>query len=339
MFFKSDPAIKLSSFTEARSRVSKQDLEHLKLWESMLTGRAAPLSRMLKDKYKALGLNHLFTPSGFHLSAVLFPFMKLIKDKYHLYVLILMGCGLFFLPGLTALKRMLTIKTHQKVFGHHLGFIIALLMDMLFGSFQEGALSFTYSFLFLGIMYSGLKSFSLIIWFFFAQIILAYFQNADISPILLLASPVLNLLFGLAMPALFLLAFPLWDWQLFIGISLIKILQTIVGLFSSLSFNLPLIEIHSFVLIFIGLLVFRKYQWVFATFLFLSSSLNLDRESIPALPSKEFVPQGRIIETFYREKDVLVYFEDGKCRMKLVQGFWFENCSPVRRSSRRKKIS
>lgn len=338
-FFKSDQVIKLSSFTEARARVSKHDLEHLKLWESMLTGRAAPLSRMLKDKYKALGLNHLFTPSGFHLSAVLFPFLKLIKGKYHLYVLLLLGFGLFFLPGLTALKRMLTIKTHQNVFGHHLGFILALLTDMMFGSFQEGALSFTYSFLFLGIMYSGLKSFSLIIWFFFAQIILAYFQNADVSPVLLLASPVLNLLFGIAMPALFLLAFPLWDWQLFTGIGMIKILQSVVTFFSNVSLHLPMIEIHSVILILLCLFVFKKYQFAFAVFLFVSSSLNLDRESIPALPSKEFVPQGKIVETFYREKDVLVYFEDGKCRMKLVQGFWFENCSPVRRSSRRKKIS
>jgi hypothetical protein len=75
------------------------------------------------------------------------------------------------------------------------------------------------------------------------------------------------------------------------------------------------------------------------SFFLLSGSLNLDRESIPALPAKEFVPQSEIVETFYREEDVVVYFRDGKCRMKLVQGFWFENCSPVRRSSRRKKIS
>jgi hypothetical protein len=338
-YFKSDPVIKIKAFTEARSRIDKADLEHLKLWESILTGRSAPLSRLLKEKYKSLGLNHLFTPSGFHLSAVLFPFLKVIKGKYYFFILILLGSGLYFLPGLTALKRMLTIKTHQEIFGTHLGFCLALMADMLFGSFQEGALSFTYSFLFIGIIYSGLESFALIVWFFFAQIILAYFQNADISPILLLASPILNLCFGFVMPLLFILAFPLWDWQLSTGIQIIKSLQYFVGFFSTLSLKLPMIEIHFIVLIAVGFLVFRKYKLVLLSVCFLSSSLNLDRESIPSLASKEFVPQGNTIETFYREKDVLVYFRDGKCKMKLVQGFWFENCSPVKRSSRRKKIS
>jgi MFS family permease len=338
-FFKADPVIKLKSFTEARSRIPKEDLEHLKLWESILTGRSAPLSRLLKEKYKSLGLNHLFTPSGFHLSAVLFPFLKLIKTKYHLLVLIILGSALFFMPGLTALKRMLTIKTHQEVFGMHAGFCLALMADMLFGSFQNGALSFTYSFLFIGIIYSGLQGLSLIIWFFIAQIILAYFQNADISPLILLASPILNLCFGFVMPLLFLLAFPLWDWQLFTGIQIIKGLQYLVTFFSNLSIRLPMIEIHSVILICVGFLVFRNYRWALIAFVLLSSSLNLDRESIPSMPSKEFSPQGNIVETFYREKDVVVYFKDGKCRMKLVQGFWFENCSPVRRSSRKKKIS
>lgn len=338
-YFKADPVIKLKSFSEARSRVAKEDLEHLKLWESMITGRSAPLSRLLKEKYKLLGLNHLFTPSGFHLSAVLFPFLKMIKTKYHLIVLLILGAGLFFMPGLTALKRMLTIKTHQEVFGMHTGFCLALVADMLFGSFQQGALSFTYSFLFIGIIYSGLKGFSLIIWFFIAQIILAYSQNADISPLILLASPVLNLCFGILMPLLFVLAFPLWNWQLFTGIQLIKGLQYLVSFFSHLSLQLPLIEIHFMIVLTVGFLVFRKYQLALISFILISGSLNLDRESIPSMPSKEFVPRGEVVETFYREKDVVVYFRDGKCRMKLVQGFWFENCSPVRRSSRRKKIS
>lgn len=338
-YFKSDPVIKLKAFTEARARVPKEDLEHLKLWESIITGRSAPLSRLLKEKYKSLGLNHLFTPSGFHLSAVLFPFLKMIKSRYHFFVLILLASGLCFVPGLTALKRMLTIKTHQEVFGLHAGFCLALLADMLFGSFQEGALSFTYSFLFIGIIYSGLQGFSLFIWFFIAQMILAYFQNADISPLILLASPILNLCFGLVMPILFVLAFPLWDWQLFSGIQIIKGLQYLVSFFSHLSIQFPLMEMHFMVLLTVAFFVFRKYRWALIVFILLSNSLNLDRESIPSMASKEFAPQGEIVETIYREEDVVVYFRDGKCRMKLVQGFWFENCSPVKRSSRKKKIS
>jgi hypothetical protein len=338
-FFRPDPAFKLKSFAHAKSRVAKSDLEYLKLWESILTGRSAPLSRLLKEKYRSLGLNHLFTPSGFHLSAVLFPFLKIIKHKYHLLIFLLLGSGLYFVPGFTALKRMVTLKTHQNVFGIHAGFCLGIVMDMLFGSFQEGALSFTYSFLFIGIIYSGLQGVSLVIWFFIAQIILAYFQSNDVSPLVLAASPILNVCFGVVMPVLFVLAYPLWDWQLMIGVKIIKILHFLVTFFSNLTLQFPVIEIHFVILVFMGFLLYRNYQWALITLILLSSSLNLDRESIPSMPTKEFAHKGRILKTFYREKDVVVYFSDGKCRMKLVQGFWFENCSPIKRSRYKKKIS
>jgi hypothetical protein len=335
-YFRGERVIKLQSFSEARSRVNKDDLELLKLWESMLTGRAAPLSRFIKERYKFLGLNHLFTPSGFHLSAAIFPFMKLLNHKYHLLFLIFLGGAFSFLPGLTAMKRMLVIKTHQKFLGIHLGFACALIIDMFFGSFQTGALSFTYSFLFLGIIYSGLEGIGLIIWFFIAQIILAYFQNSDISPLLLLFSPILNLGFGLLMPVLFALSFPLWDWQLHTGIFLLKQLQWLVDFFSQLSFHFPFMEVHIITLFLVALILFRKWKVALITIILISSSLNLDREKAPGQSTKEFAPQGKTVMTFYSEEAVTVYFEDGKCKMKLIRGYWFENCSPRRGSNKMK---
>jgi hypothetical protein len=337
-YFPMERTIKLKSFTEARSKVATEDLGLLKLWESILTGRSAPLPRFMKERYQSLGLNHLFTPSGFHLSAVLLPFMKLLKTKHHIFVLILIGAGLFFLPGLTAMKRMLVIKTHQKVLGIHLGFVIALIMDVFFGSFQTSALSFTYSFLFLGIIYSNLKGLALIIWFFIGQIMLAYFQNSDISPLLLLFSPLLNLGFGFIMPLLFVLSFPLWDWQLHTGIYLLRILQRLVDLFSLASFEFPFVEIHSVTLLLLALILYKKRSLALITLILISSSLNLDREKSPGLGANDFTPRGKIKKTIYTDKIVKVYFEDGRCNLKLVRGYWFENCSPKRRGSKRKKI-
>lgn len=338
-YFKPDKAIKLATFEEARGRVGKEDLDELKLWESILTGRSAPLSRLMKEKYAALGLNHLFTPSGFHLSAVLFPFLKFIKPSFHLYLLLTLGVSLCFLPGLIALKRMLLIKTNQKIFGLHIGFIVALILDVFFGSFQNGALSFTYSFLFLGIIYSGLEGIGLIIWFFLGQMILAYFQNSDLSILLLIFSPLMNLCFGIMMPILFLLSFPLWNWQLYVGIKLLSFAQELVDLFANLSEALPVMEIHVVMLIMIFCILFKKFKATIFLSIFLSSSLNLDRERASGMSSNEFVPQKEIVKTIYREKEVLVYFRDGKCRMRLVRGFWYENCSPrVKGSSRNKKL-
>jgi hypothetical protein len=206
-FYKGEKTIRLERFSKVKNQYDIKDQELLELWESMLTGRVAPVSKWMKDRYKNLGLSHLFTPSGFHLSAILSPLFKIFQNtKFHFITLCLITFGLFFIPGQGALKRMSLIKLNQKIYGSKLGFVIALVLDTLFGTFQSGALSFTYSFLFLGIIYSGLEGIGLIFWFFLAQIILAYFQGTDISPLLLVLSPVLNLGFGVAMPLLFILA-------------------------------------------------------------------------------------------------------------------------------------
>ena len=335
-YFKAERSIKLSHFQDARKEVSKEDLELLKLWESIITGRSAPLSKWMKERYKMLGLNHLFTPSGFHISAVLFPFMKLLKNNLHqLGLLIVLGFGIMFLPGLGALKRMILIKSHQKVLGLHLGFVVALMIDMFFGSFQNGVLSFTYSFLFIGIIYSGLEGLGLIIWFFIAQIILAYFQGTDISPLLIIFSPIVNLAFSVAMPVLFLFSYPLWGWQLHSGIFILKLLQYPIDLFMYVSQFVPRFEIHSGAILLIAFILFKRWKLSLVLLVVFSFSLNLDRQKSPGLP-KEFVSQGLTIKTVYSEKEVKIYKSDGICRMKLVRGFWWKNCSPRRKSSRKK---
>lgn len=334
LFFKAERTIKLSSFAEAKSRVANKDVDLLELWESILTGRSAPLSRIMKDKYKVLGLNHIFTPSGFHLSAVLLPFMKFIKSRNNqLVFLSFLGCGLFFLPGFGALKRMVLIKTNQKLLSLHLGFISALLLDMFFGTFQSSPLSFTYSFLFIGIIYSGLRGLGLIFWFFIAQMLIAYFQGNDISFLLLIFSPLLNLLFTLLMPVLFFLSFPLWNWQLSTGIFLLRMIQKIVDVCADVSSLVPSLEVNIMIFLILWLFYLRQRKWILLSVLLFCSSVNSDSSKIPSLGNYEFRPQGKIIKTIYSDSDVKVYFSDGNCRLKLVRGFWFENCSPRKRRS------
>lgn len=99
-YFKGQKTFKLQRFEVAKKMSSPEDLELLELWESMLTGRSAPVSKWIKDEYKTLGLNHLFTPSGFHLSAVMLPFMKFIKNRvWQLWILIAVGATIFSMVG------------------------------------------------------------------------------------------------------------------------------------------------------------------------------------------------------------------------------------------------
>ena len=341
-FYKQDRVVKLKNFEDARSLIPKSDLDYLELWESVLTGRSAPVSKILKEKYKELGLNHVFTPSGFHLSAVLNPIMKLMRNpRYELIILILIGISLTFLPGFGALKRMVLIKGQQKIFGRHEGFIIGLLLDILWGSFQQSTLSFTYSFLFLGIIYSGLEGLVLILYFFFAQIMISYFQGIDISPLLLIFSPLLNLLFTILMPLLFLLAIPLWSWQLKIGLFLLKLTQAIVDFCAGFAMTFPTIEINIIGIIMIVFLFKQKWKILIVVCFLYCHELNQDHQRAPGFSRNDFYPQGKRHITHFREDHINVIFSDGRCRMKLVRGFWWENCSPKRRSSRKrlKKLS
>ena len=304
----------------------------------MLTGRSAPLSRLIKDQYQTLGLNHIFTPSGFHLSAVLFPFLKLIKsNKWQIALILLIGIGLSFAPGFAALKRMVLIKGHQKILGRHIGFAIALLIDVFAGSFQIAPLSFTYSFLFLGIIYSGFEGVRLIIWFFIAQMILAFFQGNDVSILLLLFSPLLNFLFALILPMLFILSSPLSAWQVETGLFFLRHLQTFVAVCAEVSLHLPLIEVNIFTLVLVAMIIFRKPRVFLLGLALFCSCLNLDHQRARTMARNEFVPT-EYVRTIYKEKYVTVIFKDGRCRMNLVRGFWYENCSPLKRSSRKKRL-
>ncbi|HXH30024.1 MAG TPA: hypothetical protein VNJ01_04360 [Bacteriovoracaceae bacterium] len=334
-FVKTFPSIKLKNFEAAKSGRPVHQRDLLELWESILTGRTAPVASWMKERYKLLGLNHLFSPSGFHLSAVLLPFMKFIKSvKLQLCFISLIGVGLYFLPGLGALKRMVMVKGGQKVFGQKQGFILALLLDVLFGSFQDSALSFSYSFLFLGIIYSGVKGLGLIIWFFLAQVLLAYFQGLFISPAILLLSPLLNAGFGFAMPFLFILSLPLSDWQVECGLFILSSLQSAVDASVTVIALIPSLEIHSGILVLLIFFLRRNWRSVLVTLLLLSSSLNLDLSKAPSVATNEFVPRGKLVNEVSNEVEMQIYFTDGNCKLRLVRGFWWEKCSPRRRSRR-----
>lgn len=336
-FFKPERSIRLSHFDEARKGLDKNDLTLLKLWESMLTGRISPVNKSMREQYKELGLNHLFTPSGFHLSAVLSPLNRLIKNhRAHLLLLFLIGLSLCFVPGQGALKRMVRIKFFQKNMGQKFGFILALVLDVLWGSFQDGALSFTYSLLFLGIIYSGLRGLSLIVWFFLAQMMLAMFQGVAISPLLLLFSPVINLCFGLSMPVLFILAYPLWHWQLHSGLFILRFLHQLVDWSTPAIASFPLWEISIFTLVLAYLFVSKKFRIFSLGLLLLSSGLNPDFQNEPKLGTYEFVPQGELKKIVSKEIEDRLYFSDGTCTRKLVRGFWWEKCSPRRKSTGKK---
>lgn len=338
-FHRSERSIKLPQFQSAKEGLNPRQKELLSLWESILTGRVAPVSKIMKDNFRSLGLSHVFTPSGFHLSAVIAPVTKILPGiRSQLILLGSIGLALTFLPGMAALKRMVLIKTGQRMTNLKTGFIGALIIDALMGTFQTQALSFTYSFLFLGIIYSGVRGLGMVIWFFIAQILLAYFQGSFISPLLLIFSPLFNSLFTLALPLLFLLSIPLARWQLEVGLFLLEGLDGMIKLASQLVQYFPALEVHIFTLMIVLTFQLRSKKLLPVFLLVYCSSLNLDTGKEPGLPRWEFAPRGKLVKIISKEEKDLIYFEDGRCERKLVRGMWWEKCSPARKRGSKLRI-
>ena len=331
-FYRAQKSLSLKNFKSKKNHLPPKDTELLSLWESMLTGKSGGLRQELKDQYQTLGLNHLFTPSGFHLSTVMLPFMKFISNKrWQLTLLLIIGLAILSLNGQDALKRMMKIKVSQKLLGQKSGFIFALVLDSLSGSLMNSPLGFCYSALFLGIIYSG--SGFLFLWFFIAQALIAYFSGNLVTPFLILFSPILNSAFAICMPLLFILAIPLWNWQMVIGLKILSLLQGLVLIAANIAHHFPLWEIQTWSIFCFALFYYGKKRILILSLAFLSGSLNLEKSSPIRIGTKDFVPRGKILRIVESEEGQKVFWTDGKCDRQLRLGIWWEKCSPKRRST------
>jgi hypothetical protein len=224
------------------------------------------------------------------------------------------------------------VKFLQQFLGLKTGFIIAFFLDLLLGSFNGSPLGFTYSFLFLGIIYSGARGLTLIVWFFIAQVLIAFTQGTLVSPLLLFTSPFINTFLALILPFLLILAWPLWHWQLNVGIFLLKLVQMLVSFFYAIVMKFPLLEVNAAILLLLIFFLFRHGRLALMACLLFTADLNTDRSKIPLPATYEWVARGEIVKT----KGNKIYRTDGICERELVRGMWFETCSP-RRGSRKKE--
>lgn len=128
------------------------------LLNAFITGNKKSISPTVKKKFDRLALSHLFTPSGIHLASLYFlllPFLKRSKNK--LVILIpLLGLSYFFTP-FHSIKRILLMKVTSVWLDQRdtfKVFVISFLWDFFLGTYSISPLSFSYSFLFLGIIIS-----------------------------------------------------------------------------------------------------------------------------------------------------------------------------------------
>ena len=211
---------------------------------SIIFGFKRGIPKSWKRKLQILNLLHLFTPSGLHFSAILFFLTPLLNklSRYHINLkkvfLISICISPFFLTGFYSLKRIALLKILSTFISRRISFFwifqLTFIIDFLRGSYFESPLSFTYSYLFLGILISqGKFSFQLMLALFTGQILLSFSQQQSIN----LLGPML----GMGVTTLFTFFFPL----LLISLLFIPFIGTIISEFLMSSF-LKVIELVYF---------------------------------------------------------------------------------------------
>ena len=177
-----------------------------KLKQSFLCGKKKRLKKATKKAYKNLNLYHLFTPSGIHLGIFYFlnaPLIKFFKNKSYIIFLIykiLLAIWPWFLPGYFSLKRIGGIHLLKllpfNISGKFL-FFIFFTFDFFFGTYSMSPQSWTYSFIFLGIVFHTYKksylNFSL--YLFSGQLLAAIFTYQNVYILSFLPSFILTAAF------------------------------------------------------------------------------------------------------------------------------------------------
>lgn len=173
---------------------------------SFLCGNKRGLNRETKTAYKNLNLYHLFTPSGIHLGIFYLmnkPVVKLasrLSPRISLIFKILLSIWPWFISGFLSLKRiggmhlikLLPINLRPKQI-----FFIFFSFDFFIGTFSTSPMSWTYSFLFLGIVFHTYqKSFiQFSLYLFSGQLLAAVFSYQEVYPLSFLPSFILTALF------------------------------------------------------------------------------------------------------------------------------------------------
>lgn len=289
-------------------------------WEATLNGNSRAISKTTKEELKALGLAHIYTPSGLHLSLILNPAFFFIKSTLIRSTVLglLLILSTLYIPSWGAVKRVLELKFSQSLLSplqieSKFVFLIVMFFDLIFGTYQDGSLSFCFSFMFLAMIYARMNFLVSAWWFFIAQIIIAIFLEQSFFLTNIIVTPLLTLIFSAIFPLLIIIrTIPPWH---FLGAEISELFLDFVHYCYKISLYIPRIEATTFLLIILFFVLFYQRKWLVLCFILLSGSLNLGENQY---------------QTNYLARKYYVVSE----RCKLEGGF--EKCSYRSRSTKRK---
>ena len=294
------------------------------LWKALVTGDDRGFSRADKKTYYRLGLGHLFTPSGVHL-ATLQPLLKYFRNLTGFFAFI--GLLSTFLPGLQALARVAWVKLVPGGAKHLWVFMTVMLLEGALVSWKLHPLSWTCSWLFLGLSWFAPPRWK-VLWFMFAQMLLCWVLQQPFS----IFAPLANLIATIPMMVLFPLtllfavipSFFIHDW---IEMALSWFHYSVL-FFDQIHTFVPALMPHAghLVLILAWLQLRDRQRWLLPILLLgLSAPVGTFKNPSPSLSKWEAVPVDGL------------WMDYLSCRQKWKGDRWEENCRPTR-NVRRQKI-
>jgi hypothetical protein len=322
------------------------------LLNAYVFGNKKGLPREVKQLHKDLSLLHLFTPSGLHLTSFLI-FFKFIFKRFKHYktfelLLLLLPFSLesFFSLKRVALYRVLQTKLKFNIYkiSTYQYFLLVFIFDFIIGNFSKSPLSYIYSFIFLGIIFSDDSPIrpSLIWSLFGGQLIIAYFQNTPI----LITGP----FFGYFITSLFTLLFPFFLISSFllptfahiIPIKISHYYLNLIELLVSLSKSIGYIDITINILLVVIILSLKnKKPLLIFSILILHSPpcINLPRSSFynPPIQMGFILPVDKkyIIKTVATPRGSKQSYTNGLiCYFKVFDSFYTRKCKWRRANSK-----
>lgn len=316
---------------------------------AFIEGDKKEIQRKKHNLFKDLGIFHLFTPSGLHFSSILVlliplrkPLERLIKKKKIIQAFFDIALGILGLTlnNLYAIQRIgllrifggLNLMTKKPLTQLTL-FYIVFFLDFWLGTFNHSHLSFIYSFLFLGVLFTtaphGTIYFPLAL--FGAQIIINTLTLNSFYLTSILTSIFLSFLFTLIFPMILLYYF---------------FPNFLLGLITKYCLNLFLIicsQLHKYALIFnimpdpmnialvLSMLLFWKkrnpYAVIFLILIYSQNLTNLPRPYYLKLGKTEKIKTNVKQIIWKRTKKGLKYTQSGKtCYLHLANYGYLKYC-------------
>lgn len=300
----------------------KTDSHSAIFWRALVVGDEQGFKKEDKERFYQLGLGHLFTPSGTHL-ATLNPLLKHLRFLPLIYLVI--GCLLTFRPELSALNRVVWLKSFPKSQKIFLIYLIMMLIEGAFISWKDRGLSWTCSFLFLGFCWFSPKAWTSL-WFICGQILICWVFQQPYSLMAPLTGAVMNILLMLIFPAILTLSFIPPFHAHSIALTALGVTYDGILFIDKVHTYLPAIAPHfGHLVLTVAWIIVKERKWLALILLSLSSPTGQITKISESTSRFEVLPDSEAKIINYRFKTAK-YSDGVNCRVELRDNIWKESC-------------